>query len=75
MTPTETTAMLDRILPLPAAEIDAPVKPVETPTETPTRIDNPDGDGGSGDGETDLDEEIKRIVREIPDPTPQPGGE
>ena len=32
----ESTAILDRILPLPAAEIDAPVKPVETPTETPT---------------------------------------
>ena len=76
MTPAEATAILDRTLPLPAMEIDAPVKPVETPTETPTRIDNPDGGDGSEDGETDLDEEIKRIVREIPDPTPQqPGGE
>ena len=28
----ETAATLDRILPLPSAEIDAPVKPVETPT-------------------------------------------
>ncbi len=40
----------------------------ETPTETPTEApDKTEAD--------DLDEEIKRIIREVPDPTPQPGGE
>lgn len=40
----------------------------EAPTETPTEApDKTEAD--------DLDEEIKRIIREVPDPTPQPGGE
>ena len=35
------------------------------PTRTPTKPREGD----------DLDERIKRIIREIPGPTPQPGGE
>ena len=38
--------------------------PTETPTEAPDKTET-----------DDLDEEIKRIIREVPDPTPQPGGE
>ena len=38
--------------------------PTETPTEAPEKTET-----------DDLDEEIKRIIREVPDPTPQPGGE
>ena len=34
------------------------------PTEAPEKTET-----------DDLDEEIKRIIREVPDPTPQPGGE
>ena|GEM_PF-747802 len=53
----------------------APTRPTEAPVENPTRpADRPDPDSGS-DPDTDLDDELERIIREIPDPTPQPGGE
>lgn len=53
----------------------APTRPVESPVETPSRpADRPDPDGGS-DADADLDDELERIIREIPDPTPQPGGQ
>ena len=53
----------------------APTRPVEAPVETPSRpADRPDPDSGS-DADSDLDDELERIIREIPDPTPQPGGE
>ena len=42
-------------------ETEAPVKPTESPSK-PKKDD-------------DLDERVKRIIREIPGPTPQPGGE
>ena len=42
-------------------ETETPVKPKQTPTK-PKEDD-------------DLDERVKRIIREIPGPTPQPGGE
>ena len=45
------------------AKVDAPPKPKET--ETPSKPKEGD----------DLDERVKRIIREIPGPTPQPGGE
>ena len=38
--------------------------PTKTPTEAPEKTET-----------DDLDEEIRRIIREAPDPTPQPGGE
>ncbi len=38
--------------------------PTKTPTEAPEKTET-----------DDLDEEIRRIIREVPDPTPQPGGE
>ena len=57
-----------------AAAPEAPTKPAETPTEVPTRQEPPPGDKPSTD-EPDIDEQIKRIIKEIPDPTPQPGGE
>ncbi len=47
-----------------AAETEAPVKPSEAP---PDREADPDEDG--------LGEKVRRIIREIPGPTPQPGGE
>ena len=53
---------------------EAPTKPAETPVEVPTRQDPVPGDPDQQD-EPDIDEQIKRIIREIPDPTPQPGGE
>ncbi len=46
------------------AETEVPVKPSEAP---PDRETNPDED--------ELGEKVRRIIREIPDPTPQPGGE
>ena len=49
------------------AEVEAPPKPTETPTESPAKPKEKEGD--------DLDERVKRIIREIPGPTPQPGGE
>jgi hypothetical protein len=57
-----------------AAAPEAPTKPAETPVEVPTRQDPVPGDPDQQD-EPDIDEQIKRIIREIPDPTPQPGGE
>lgn len=63
-------------LPRPTAVTpQAPTRPVEAPVETPSRpADRPDPDSGS-DADSDLDDELERIIREIPDPTPQPGGE
>ena len=43
-----------------------------TDTETETRPTRTPTKPMEGD---DLDERIKRIIREIPGPTPQPGGE
>ena len=60
---------------LPAlAAPEAPTKPVETPVEVPSRQEPPPGEREK-ESEPDIDEQIKRIIREIPDPTPQPGGE
>ncbi len=47
----------------PVLETDAPAKPTESPTKPKRKEDD------------ELDERVKRIIREIPDPTPQPGGE
>ncbi len=60
---------------LQVAAPEAPTKPVEAPTEVPTRQEPPDRREGDKPSEPDIDEQIKRILREIPDPTPQPGGE
>lgn len=62
-------------LPGPAAITpQAPTRPAEAPAETPSRpADRPDPD--APDPDADLDDELERIIREIPDPTPQPGGE
>ena len=49
-------------------ETDAPAKP-DTETETDP-ADAPD-EGK----EEELGERVRRIIREIPDPTPQPGGQ
>ena len=57
-----------------AAAPEAPTKPAETPTEVPIRKDNPP-DEGNRESDPDIDEQIKRIIRELPDPKPQPGGE
>ena len=46
------------------AETEVPTKPAEAPTE-PTAPEK----------EEDLRERRRRIIREIPDPTPQPGGQ
>ena len=43
----------------PVLETESPPKPVEAPPKE----------------DDELGERIKRIIREIPDPTPQPGGE
>ncbi len=45
-------------------ETEAPTKPREAPTEP-----------AAPDKEEDLRERRRRIIREIPDPTPQPGGQ
>ena len=59
-----------------AAAPEAPTKPVETPVEVPTRQEPPPGEKGrETPSDPDIDEQIKRIIREIPDPRPQPGGE
>ncbi len=47
------------------AETEAPPKPTEAP---PKPAAPPDED-------EDLRERRRRIIREIPDPTPQPGGQ
>lgn len=55
---------------------EAPTKPAETPVEIPAPKEPPPGERGDEDtSEPDIDEQIKRIIRELPDPTPQPGGE
>ena len=46
------------------AETEAPTKPEEAPTKP-----------AAPDKEEDLRERRRRIIREIPDPTPQPGGQ
>ncbi|MBI3971351.1 MAG: hypothetical protein HY332_08675 [Chloroflexi bacterium] len=68
-------AAIEPTLVLPAsAAPEAPTKPAETPTEVPTRPERIPGEKEK-ESEPDIDEQIKRIIREIPDPTPQPGGE
>ena len=47
----------------PVLETDAPAKPTVSPTKPKQKEDD------------ELDERVKRIIRDIPDPTPQPGGE
>ena len=60
-----TGAALTRAIPIPyGSSIAGTEAPTETPTEAPDKTEA-----------DDLDEEIKRIIREVPDPTPQPGGE
>ncbi len=46
-------------------EIEAPPEPSKTAPDEETAPDDED----------DLGEHVRRIIREIPDPTPQPGGE
>jgi hypothetical protein len=61
----------------PAARVaapEAPVAPVEAPPDVPAKQEPPPGEKEKQD-EPDIDEQIKRIIREIPDPTPQPGGQ
>ena len=59
-----------------AAAPEAPTKPAEAPTEVPPRQEPPPGERGrENESEPDIDEQIKRIIREIPDPRPQPGGQ
>ena len=53
---------------------EAPTRPAEAPVDVPTRQEPPPGEREKSD-DPDIDEQIKRIIREIPDPTPQPGGE
>ena len=52
------------------------LRPVEAETETPTKPTEapPDQPTAPGEGE-ELGKKVRRIIREIPDPTPQPGGE
>jgi hypothetical protein len=69
--PAEATLARPQIV---SAAPEAPTKPAETPVEVPTRQEPPPGEPDKQD-EPDIDEQIKRIIREIPDPTPQPGGE
>jgi hypothetical protein len=69
--PAEATLATPQIV---SAAPEAPTKPAETPVEVPTRQEPPPGEPDKQD-EPDIDEQIKRIIREIPDPTPQPGGE
>ena len=57
-----------------AAAPEAPTKPAEAPVEVPPRQEPPPGEPDK-DSEPDIDEQIKRIIREIPDPTAQPGGQ
>ena len=46
-------------------EVETPAKPTEAP---------PERESAPGE-EEELGEKVRRIIREIPDPTPQPGGE
>ena len=55
---------------------EAPTRPAEAPTEAPAPSGpRPDEGGREKESEPDIDEQIKRIIREMPDPKPQPGGE
>jgi hypothetical protein len=59
-----------------SAAPEAPTKPAETPVDIPTRQEPPPGEKErETPSEPDIDEQIKRIIREMPDPRPQPGGE
>ena len=44
-------------------------------TETPTKPADAPAEPAAPDKEEDLRERRRRIIREIPDPTPQPGGQ
>ena len=60
-----TGAALTQAMPHPyGSSVAGTEAPTKTPTEAPEKTET-----------DDLDEEIKRIIREVPDPTPQPGGE
>ncbi len=51
-------------------------RPVAAETETPTKPAEPPPDAPTAPGEDEeLGKRVRRIIREIPDPTPQPGGE
>ena len=64
-TDSSTGAVLRQAIPSTRRSIVAGTEaPTKTPTEAPDKTEA-----------DDLDEEIKRIIREVPDPTPQPGGE
>jgi hypothetical protein len=55
---------------------EAPTRPAEAPTEAPAPSNpRPDEGGSEKEDAPDIDEQIKRIIRELPDPKPQPGGE
>ncbi|CAA9284361.1 MAG: hypothetical protein AVDCRST_MAG77-4156 [uncultured Chloroflexi bacterium] len=59
-----------------AAAPEAPTRPAEAPTEAPAPASPTPGERGKeSESEPDIDEQIKRIIREMPDPTPQPGGQ
>ncbi|HEU5318733.1 MAG TPA: hypothetical protein VFX49_21650 [Chloroflexota bacterium] len=59
-----------------AAAPEAPTRPAEAPTEAPAPSGpRPDEGGGEKEDAPDIDEQIKRIIRELPDPKPQPGGQ
>ena len=59
-----------------SAAPEAPTRPAEAPTEAPAPSGpRPDEGGREKESEPDIDEQIKRIIRELPDPKPQPGGE
>jgi len=50
------------------APTEAPARPAEAPPQQkPGEPEKKPDD--------DIDEQVKRIIRELPDPTPQPGGE
>lgn len=55
---------LVRVGPAWRGETETPTKPAEAPTEP-----------AAPEKEEDLRERRRRIIREIPDPTPQPGGQ
>jgi len=74
MTLPATSAELTTLAKPKLAAPEAPTAPVEAPVEVPTRQEPAPGEREKP-SEPDIDEQIKRIIREIPDPTPQPGGE
>ena len=55
-----------------AQAIETMIRPPLLETETPVKPTKSPSKPKEGD---DLDERVKRIIREIPGPTPQPGGE